>query len=133
MVVKIVRSWNISIGYNDVTKETFPLYFAKNHVVGKGKGFNKDYDCFEFAAKAVQALSQHRDFYCFAPLVRVDIMRMQCGRLVINELESLEALYAHSMQRQPDNHYCSRETTRLFQAFLGRFWISKIDQLISSS
>ena len=63
--------------------------------MGKGKGFNKDYDCFEFAANAVQALSQHRDFYCFAPLVRVDIMRMQCGRLVINELESLEALYAH--------------------------------------
>ena len=129
-MLNIFQEYKVIIGFNDVTKESFPLYFSKNHVRMIGKSFNGHQDCFKFAANAVQVLSQQITFFCFSPLVRVDIMRMQSGKLVINELESLEGLFAHTKQRQPDAHYFSSESTRCFEAFLNRFWTSKMSQLI---
>ena len=46
-----------------------------------------------FARKSVERLlAADPDAVAYSPLLRVDIMRMQDGRWVVNEFESLEAL-----------------------------------------
>ena len=47
----------------------------------------------EFAqACVIQLLSANRDAIADAPILRVDIMRLQNGEWVVNEFESLEAV-----------------------------------------
>ncbi len=70
-------------------------YVAVNHVVGPGKlAFARDdEEVIQFAQKcAVRLIGANPDSVAYAPLLRVDIMRIQSGEWVVNEFESLEAL-----------------------------------------
>jgi hypothetical protein len=70
-------------------------FIAVNHVVGAGKlAFAKnDAQIIEFAQECVaRLLLANPNAIANAPLLRVDIMRMQNGVWVVNEFESIEAL-----------------------------------------
>jgi hypothetical protein len=71
----------------------------------------------EFADSAMDAIASH-EAYIVDGLVRVDVFKNNTGKLVVNELESFEAIYY----------------TRTFNAehFLEEYWERKIYDAINS-
>jgi hypothetical protein len=70
-------------------------FIAVNHVAGAGKlAFaSNEEEIKNFARECVERLlSANPDAIANAPLLRVDIMRLQSGVWVVNEFESMEAL-----------------------------------------
>ena len=69
----------------------------------------------EFAqACVIQLLSANRDAIADAPILRVDIMRLQNGEWVVNEFESLEAL--------TDKKDITGSQESQTATYLGNFW-----------
>lgn len=110
--------------YKVVTLNGKCLYLAK--IKGNGKSFSvyPHYELFNFAESAVQRLQSDIPSSICSGLIRVDIMITQCGKLIINEFESLEAEFeAHAairdsvLQNQTEN-------------FLVEFWYSELTKAL---
>ena len=67
-----------------------------------------------------------------APLLRIDIMKLQDGRLVVNEVESLEAMTKATNQKHVDGTTGgSLHTTNMrMSMFLDNFWSFMILDLL---
>ncbi len=86
----------------------------------KGKAFVSRYDrrpLFEFAKRAKRMYETNVSAHVH-PVFRVDIMRLQRGKFVVNEFESLEALILSGASGPLQ---CAKEDNRTEQ-FLERFW-----------
>ena len=79
----------------------------------------------EFAqACVIQLLSANRDAIADAPILRVDIMRLQNGEWVVNEFESLEAVT--DKRRDITGSQESKTAT-----YLGNFWKLDIARMVA--
>jgi hypothetical protein len=97
-----------------------------NHVAASGKlAFARDDDqILEFAKQcAARFLSANPNAVANAPLLRIDIMRMQNGVWVVNEIESLEAL--------TDKKDFTGEQENKTSTYLVEFWIHDIGRVIA--
>lgn len=75
----------------------------------------------EFARNALEDIRKVRGPHCFyGPIIRVDVMQMQSGQLVVNEIESLEA------QIDAQGHGASIVDSRVHQ-YLIEYWYKRID------
>jgi hypothetical protein len=111
---------------NDYGLDLLP-FTAVNHVAGTGKlAFARDEaQVIEFAQECVaRLLSANPNAVAYAPLLRVDIMRMQNGTWVVNEFESLEAL--------TDKRDYNGKQESLTAAYLINFWKCDIGRVIAS-
>ena len=80
---------------NDYGLEDIEPYVCANHVKANFRLVFEDDESklISFAKRCVERLlAADLDAVAYAPFLRVDIMRMQDGRWVVNEFESLEAL-----------------------------------------
>ena len=107
-------------------------FFAKNHVKARPSlAFAESVDLFEFAKEA-KAMLQSKLCLLNSPTLRVDIMRTQSGKLVVNEFESFEALICASGQTQFDGHTANTHTDTYMDTFNYDFWGEKIRQVLSN-
>ena len=95
-----------------------------NGVTCPGKAFKfatKTTDLFHFAETAVRCLSKRCPASIDAGLIRVDIMETFSGNLIVNEFESLEAVF------EPSGHECGEVGARL-REFLLTYWVTVVTQ-----
>jgi uncharacterized protein YbgA (DUF1722 family) len=95
----------------------------------KGKAFVNRFDhrlLYEFAKRAKRLYEENVSTHVH-PVFRVDIMRLQRGKFVVNEFESLEALI-QSGASGPLKRV--KEDTRT-QQFLERFWYLQLIVLLN--
>ena len=64
------------------------------------------------------------------PFLRVDIFETQCGNLVVNEFESLEAMIDASGKIMADGTKTSASTDLSVQLFRENFWQESLHELI---
>ena len=83
-------------------------------------GFSKT-DLITFAYNTLQYISDRDDSFILDGLVRVDLFRNNEGKLVVNELESLEAVYYSTALEEEGQ---TRE-------FLQNYWATKIYDCIN--
>jgi hypothetical protein len=86
-----------------------------NGVTCPGKAFTfatETTDLFRFAEMAVHCLSKQCPASLIAGLIRVDIMETLAGNLIVNEFESLEAVF------EPSGHECGEVGARLREFLL---------------
>ena len=67
-----------------------------NGITCPGRAFASKQELFLFAESAVRCLKQNRPGSLVEGLMRVDIMQNCRGNMVVNEFESLEAIYESS-------------------------------------
>ena len=79
-------------------------------------------DILEFAEQAVQALARKCPGLVTDGLLRVDIMSTAKGKVIVNEFESLEAMYVSSNSHE----------THLVEMKLIEFWRDVLRKLLSS-
>ncbi len=121
----MLQEYKVVIASNDYGLELEP-YIAVNHISAAGKlSFEKDEKkIIEFAQACVnKLLSANHNAIADAPILRVDIMRLQNGEWVVNEFESLEAL---TDKRDITGSQESRTAT-----YLGNFWKLDIARMVA--
>jgi len=121
------KEYKVVFAMNDYGIELLP-FTAVNHVAGTGKlAFAKDEaQVIAFAKECVvRLLSANPNAVAYAPILRVDIMRMQNGTWVVNEFESLEALTAKK------DHTGDQENKT--STYLVNFWKCDIARIIASN
>jgi hypothetical protein len=74
-----------------------------------------------FGYEVLSILSQYEEVFILDGLLRIDLFKTEDGKLVVNELESLEA-----------EHYGSFEEESRVGEFLKRYWEKKIYDCITS-
>lgn len=91
--------------YKIVAIQGIPQYVAKIAKASSGQSFSTHphVALFEFAAKAIQRAKLGCPGLVTDGLLRVDIFITMSGKLVVNELESLDAEYAPNSRR--DQNY----------------------------
>ena len=95
-----------------------------NGVTCPGKAFTfatEITDLFRFAEMAVHCLSKQCPASLTAGLIRVDIMETSAGNLIVNEFESLEAVF------EPSGHESGEVGARL-REFLLTYWVTVVTQ-----
>ena len=80
-----------------------------------GKSFSQN-DVVAFAYQVLESISHLDELFILDGIVRVDIFKANDGRLVVNELESLEA----------DFYSKSSNDTNFVSAFLRNYWKDKL-------
>jgi hypothetical protein len=80
-------------------------------------------EAFGFAEKAISVLQENCPSAMVDGIVRVDIMVLQSGRMVVNELESLEAGVGTK----------SETLMNELNRFRSAYWLSKIEGLLSAA
>ena len=101
-------------------------YVAVNHVTAAGRlSFEKDCKkIIAFAQACVKKLlSANPNAIADAPILRVDIMRLQNGEWVVNEFESLEAL--------TDKKDITGSQESQTATYLGNFWKLDIARMVA--
>ena len=125
------------MGEDDVELLECQPYIAKSHLTAKGRAFAKCNDVITFAKKVKAYLKEACPGFLSSPILRVDIFRMQSGKLVVNELESLEAVFKYSriIGLNPDGTIGTIGTANSegnLQTFMSKFWKNKIGRIIES-
>jgi len=122
---------------NDVRGTSLQPFFAINHIKDGHDSFRftRNHDIIAFAKEAKEILKQNSSAAACCPLLRVDIFETQDRKLVVNEIESLEALVACARghldcngDRLSDKHTDSNVTT-----FRKVFFVDKIKQLVEKA
>jgi hypothetical protein len=97
-------------------------HLASNHVHAKGKCFSQSphADLASFAEQLLMRLSRHHPGTIVSGMVRVDLM-IHNDNVVVNEFESLEAMYAVSSDRSSalTDEYTTHE-------FLKTYWLNML-------
>ena len=121
-----MQEYKVVIGINDYGLVLGP-YIAVNHVNAQGRlAFALDErEVIKFAEKCVARLIEaNTNSVAYAPLLRVDIMRMQNGEWVVNEFESLESL--------TDIRDNTGQQESLTATYLVEFWKRDIARVLST-
>ena len=74
----------------------------------------------DFAEDAVRRLEIAVPALQSSSMLRVDIMSLQCGRLVVNEFESLEAGFSGQAKDEVET-----------QEFLRNFWVGELRKVVA--
>ncbi len=122
------KEYKICFLTNPHTGEKYEPFLCTNPHP-KGTAFVNRHDhrrLYEFAKRAKQLYEENVSAHVH-PVFRVDIMRLQRGKFVVNEFESLEALI-QSGAIGPLNR--AKQDTRT-QQFLERFWYSQLTILLN--
>ena len=122
------KEYKICILSNPHTGEEREPFLCKNPHQ-KGKAFVNKYDLrqlYEFAKRAKRIYEKKVSHFVY-PIFRVDIMRLQNGKFVVNEFESLEALILSgslgSLKRQVEDNYTDQ--------FLLEYWKKEIISILN--
>ena len=122
------KEYKICILSNPHTGEEREPFLCKNPHE-KGKAFVNKYDLkplYEFAKRAKRMYEKKVSHFVY-PVFRVDVMRMQNGKYVVNEFESLEALVLSgaigSLKRDIEDNKT--------QNFLLEFWKEEIIRILN--
>ena len=111
---------------NDYGLDDIDPYVCINHVKANFRlVFEEDESkLISFARRSVERmLAADPDAVAYSPLLRVDIMRMQDGRWVVNEFESLEAL--------TDKKDGSGIQENLTATYLSNFWKCELQRMLN--
>lgn len=120
---------------NDVSGASMDIYFAKNHI-GESrdfKSFARYHDVVAFAKHVKQVFKSNCPSAVCTPVLRVDIFQSQCNKLVLNELENLDAFTEKSGQVDINNKRPHNDTDVRLTAFRSNFFTDKLKQLVDKS
>jgi hypothetical protein len=92
-----------------------------NGISCPGLAFSSKKELFLFAESAVRCLKQNRPGSLVEGLMRVDIMQSSGGNMVVNEFESLEAIY------EPSDREAADVMSRV-QRFMFSHWLNTIER-----
>ena len=124
-----LQEWKIAfVGFNaDGTCATGEPFVATN-LKNNGPDFRAFADeetVIAFAKEALLDLQKSmRGCFLPGPILRVDVMQMADGRLVVNEIESLEALLIDAQGRR------SSFTDSDVKTFLFEFWYKQLEAIV---
>lgn len=105
--------------YKTVMLDGKAMYmFAKDSA--KHHAFSTEAEIFKFAEDALRILKTNRRGTIADGLVRVDVMERNDGKLIVNEFEGFEALFAKKGANEAAVHDCLR-----------KFWFAKIKFALS--
>ena len=121
-----MQEYKVVVPMNDYGMNFAP-FICDNHVKGKRRLVFAEGEEEKVVAFAVSAIAElqasNPGAVAYAPLLRVDIMRMQDGRWVVNEFESLEAM--SSKKDGTGNHDSNLST------YLETFWVHELTRIIN--
>ena len=117
----------LSNPYTGIERE--PFLCTHPHEPSDGYAFIEKYDrtkLFQFA-KHAKAIYEAKIGPLTYPLFRVDVMRLQNGKLVVNEFESLEAQVHSATLGQAKK----AAQDALTEQFLQEFWELELERIVS--
>jgi hypothetical protein len=118
-----LKEYKVCILTNPFTGEVNEPFLCKNPHP-KGKAFIDPYDLtrlYKFAKRA-KSLYESEVSSLVSPILRIDIMITQSGRLVVNEFESLEAFIPAGVRGPQQNDILNSKA----EQHLERFWFYQI-------
>jgi hypothetical protein len=123
----------VVLAENDVTGETNEPFFSKNHIPSATdfQAFHGDHDIFAFAEHAKAMYKANLPGAVVSPLLRFDCMETQCFKLVVNEVESLDAFVPPSGQLDASGHRCRSDMDAKVVAFRYQYWEDKSREVFS--
>ena len=110
-------------------EEHKPFLCTNPHESSEGHAFINTYDrseLFRFAKHAKDVYERNIGPLTY-PLIRVDIMRLQNGKFVVNEFESLEAQVCSATLGQAKR----AAQDALTEKFLQQFWELELDRIVN--
>jgi len=117
---------------NDITGETMPPYFAKNHIKTQAdfRAFRGCHDIFALALEIKRAYKARLPGALVCPLLRLDFFENQCFEPMLNEAESLEALVDKCAQADLLGKKTKSDTDTALRLFRKRYWKDEIQREI---
>ena len=102
-------------------------FLAHNHKKGHGRAFSfrPHTRLFAFAKKVKELYQMRCSSCCSYPILRIDVFITNTGKLIVNEVESLEAL----IQAKGGNVQCAKLDAESIE-FLEEFWEYRLDHMI---
>ena len=121
------------LGEDDVTGDKFGPFIVKNHVKSQSdfKPFTKNHDVFKHSENVKDALVESG--CASSPFLRIDSFETWDRKLVCNEVESLDACFFWSGQKQPDGKRAKADTSSKLETFRENYWEHKAFQLFQLS
>ena len=123
-----MKEYKVCILTNLFTGEVHEPFLCKNPHP-KGKAFINPFDLtrlYNFAKRA-KTLYESEVSSLVSPILRIDVMITQSGRLVVNEFESLEAYIPAGVRGPQQNDILNSKV----EQHLERFWINQISHILN--
>ena len=125
------KEYKVCILSDPYTEEQLePFLCVHPHEASDGRAFDNKYhhnEVFAFAKLAKRMYEEHVSHLTY-PVFRIDIMRLQNGKMVVNEFESLEAMISSATLGNAKRAF---EDSRS-ETFMQAFWESELSRILDS-
>jgi hypothetical protein len=122
------KEYKVCILSNRFTGEVYEPFLCQNPHP-KGKAFINPFDysrIYKFAKRA-RTLYESKVSSLVSPILRIDIMITQSGRLVVNEFESLEAYIPAGVRGSQQKDIWDSKAEQLLE----KFWFMQISNILN--